>query len=103
MKIFIPFNEWSKERLANQTKKATSRYRKYGNVGDTFEVDDCEYQLELVIKLPLWFIAEELYLSEGAKTIKEFIDIWKDIHQRKGYRPFDEVWYHHFKEVNVVE
>ena len=28
-KIKIPFNQWSKNRLVNQTKKATSRYKKY--------------------------------------------------------------------------
>ena len=99
MKIKIPFNEWSKKRILNQTKKATSRYKKYGNVGDTFEVDGYKYELELVLKLPLWFITEDLYLSEGAKDSLELISIWKQIHPKKGFRPFDEVWYHHFKEL----
>ena len=99
MEIKIPFNEWSKKRILNQTKKATSRYKKYGNVGDTFEVDGYKYELELVLKLPLWFITEDLYLSEGAKDSLELISIWKQIHSKKGFRPFDEVWYHHFKEI----
>ena len=97
-KIKIPFNQWSKNRLVNQTKKATSRYQKYGKVGDTFKVDGVEYELELVIKLPLWFIAEDLYHSEGAKSVEEFVAVWREIHPKRGYKPYDEVWYHHFKE-----
>ena len=99
MEIEIPFNDWSKKRLINQTKKATSRTKKYGEVGDTFIVDGLVYTLELIIKVPLWFVAEDLYRSEGANSVDDFVSIWKEIHPRKGYRPFDEVWYHHFKEI----
>jgi len=98
-KIKIPFNEWSKKRLLNQSKKATSRNKKYGDVGDVFTVDGFIYELELVIKVPLWFVSEDLYKSEGAKSSEEFINVWEDIHPRKGFRPFDKVWYHHFKEI----
>lgn len=95
-KIIIPFNDWSKQRLIIR-KRATSRYKKYGNVGDYFYVDDIQFEIELVIKVPLWFIAENLYRSEGADSVDEFIKVWKSIHPVKGYRPFDMVWYHHFK------
>ena len=98
MKIEIPFNDWSRERLDRQWKKATSRTKKYGEVGDWFRVDDVDYELELVIKIPLWFVAEDLYQSEGAESKEEFIDVWKSIHPKKGFKPFDMVWYHHFKE-----
>ncbi len=47
MKITIPFNDWSKERLRGQLKKATSRYKKYGDVGDTFIVQGYSYELDL--------------------------------------------------------
>ena len=99
MRIEIPFNDWSKERLLHQTKKATSRTKKYGDIGDWFRVDDFDYEIELVIKVPLWFVAEDLFRSEGAESSEEFIEVWKSIHKRKGYRPFDMVWYHHFKEL----
>lgn len=98
MEIEIPFNIWSKNRISKQTKKATSRYKKYGNVGDTFIVDGFKYKLELIIKVPLWFIAEDLYRTEGANSKEEFIMIWEEIHPRKGFAPFDEVWYHHFTD-----
>ena len=38
MKINIPFNRWSMERLYDGRKCATSRNKKYGVVGDWFEV-----------------------------------------------------------------
>ena len=97
--ISIPFNEWSKERLKAQLKRATTRYKKYGEVGDTFKVDDYTYELELVIQVPLWFVIEDLYESEGADSLDELKQVWCEIHTQKGYRPFDLVWYHHFKEI----
>ena len=99
MKIKIPFNAWSMERLALGTKRATSRTKKYGNIGDTFTADGMKFELDLIIKVPQWFVAEVLYRSEGAITTAEFIDVWTSIHKLKGYSPFDEVWYHHFKVI----
>ena len=100
VEIKIPFNDWSEKRIDNNTKNATSRYKKYGELGDKFVYNGYWYELELVIKVPLWFVSEDLYRSEGAKSSDEFIRIWKDIHYRKGFRPFDMVWYHHFKQIN---
>jgi hypothetical protein len=97
--IKIPFNDWSEERLKLMVKNATSRTKKYGEPGDTFIVDGTEYMLELVIQLPLWFIAQELFRAEGAMNTIEFIDIWKSIHPLKGYVSTQVVWYHHFKVV----
>ncbi len=81
------------------TKHATSRTKKYGNVGDWFRVDDIDYALDLVTELPLWFITKELFLSEGADAPQEFVEAWKRIHYKKGYVPEQTVWYHHFKEL----
>ena len=97
--IKIPFNDWSIDRILNQTKKATSRYKKYGDVGDIFNINGFSFELELVIKVPLWFVAEDLHRSEGARTTNDFIGVWNSIHPKKGYQPFDKVWYHHFKEL----
>jgi len=97
--IKIPFNDWSKDKLNKQLKNATSRYKKYGKVGDTFEVNGWKYELEIVVKLPLWFISFYLYKSEGCNSSNGFESIWEEIHPRKGFLPFDEVWYHYFKEI----
>ena len=96
MEIKIPFNKWSKERLV-YTKCATSRTKKYGEVGDWFKVDNVKYELDLVIKLPFWFIFQELWRSEGAVCDFELGMVWKEIHPVKGIDENQLVWYHHFK------
>ncbi len=102
MNIEIPFNKWSKSKLAEKSKTATSRNQKYGDVGDIFEVEGVSYQLDLVVKLPLWFIAYNLYKSEGCQYPQDFIDVWIMIHRVKGFIDNQEVWYHHFKEIEKL-
>lgn len=103
--IEIKFNKWSKDKLIHELKCATSRNKKYGDVGDTFEVvfDDLKvihkYKLQMVIKLPLWFIASELFKSEGCKTSSEFKEVWCDIYPRKGWVDEQVVWYYYFGEI----
>lgn len=94
--VKIPFNLWSQEKLLWELKKATSRYKKYAEVGDTFIMQTKEYYINLVVKLPLWFIRNYLYESEGCKTPEEFENIWIEIHPKRGFRLNDIVWYHHF-------
>jgi len=98
-KIEIPFNEWSKEKLNLCVKEATSRTKKYGDIGDTFIVGSQKYEIDLIIKLPLWFIAQVLYKSEGALNMYEFFQVWDKIHFRKKMELDKEIWYHHFKEI----
>ena len=98
-KISIPFNTWSKERLNNRTKTATSRTKKYGKVGNTFIVNKTRYKLDLIVKLPLWFIAKCLYSTEGCDNSSEFEMIWCEIHPIKKWVRDQEVWYHHFFEM----
>lgn len=93
--IGIPFTEWSKKRLG-VTKFSTTRVEKYGEVGDCFVVNGCEYQLIHVVKLPLVFVRNVLYQWEGAESPEEFEREWIKIHPMKGYEPYWEVWYHHF-------
>ena len=97
MNVGIPFNRWSRERIRTGRKRATSRYKKLAKAGDMFVVDGVEYEIDLVVKLPLWFITKELYVSEGAESEEELVKVWLEIHPRRGFRAYDEVWYHHFK------
>jgi len=96
MEVKIPFNAWSIGKLNLALKCATSRTKKYGNVGDTFKVDGNTFKIDLVVKLPLWFIAKFLYESEGCVSEAEFINVWNSIHPRKGFDPNQVVWYHLF-------
>ena len=96
MEIKIPFNGWSKDKIRLQKKTATTRNQKYGETGDIFWVEKKMFKLDLVIKLPLWFVITELYPSEGAESMMELKKVWEDIHPRKGYVPEQIVWYHHW-------
>jgi hypothetical protein len=96
MRIKIPFNLWSQDKLLHGLKSATSRYKKYGDVGDTFLMQGKVYYINLIVKLPLWFIRNELHITEGCESGEEFEKIWTEIHPERGFRLMDEVWYHHF-------
>lgn len=102
MKIEIPFNEWSKERLKDGTKIATSRYKKYGNEKDYFKVDKTIYEIDFVACLPLWFIGKYLYVPEGCITESEFINVWKTIHLKRGWRKHDDVFFHAFHKIGTT-
>lgn len=100
-KIIIPFNDWSKKRLALGVKTATSRNKKYGEPGDYFEVNlgdqgTVRYELVFVKKKRLVDIAKHNWKSEGCTDELEFIKVWCDIHPKKGFEPRQEVWYHSF-------
>jgi hypothetical protein len=99
MNIHIPFNSWSKERLLNGTKTATSRTYIMGLIGDTFIIGIKRFKIIDIIRLPLCDVAKNLYKSEGAKSPKEFIQVWESIHPFKGYDPNQMVYYHTFKEI----
>ena len=99
MKIEIPFNEWSKDKLDKFIKNATSRNKQYGEKGDTFDYDGVRYEIVFVAKLPLWFIAKYLFKSEGAESDVEFIEVWIGIHPRARWTPNKEVFYHYFKPI----
>jgi len=99
MEIEIKFKDWSKERLKKGWKTATSRTKPHGKKGDTFTVNSKQYKIHFVHKMPLWFVADNLYETEGAMEPIEFINIWKEIHPGKGWQPEQEVYYHYFTEV----
>jgi len=104
MKVDIPFNDWSRVQLA-KTKRATSRTKKYGSVGDTFEVklfhrlEKVKYQLTYIERVTLGFVAEHLYELEGANSQQELIDVWIKLHPLKGFEKDQKVYLHVFKEV----
>jgi len=99
MQIRIPFNKWSLERLKKGNKSATSRNKKYGEIGDVFVVDGVKYELTAVCKVSLASIRDVCWDIEGCKSPDEFVEVWKDIHPRKGWNPDQKVWFHRFKKL----
>jgi len=108
--IEIPFNEWSKARLRANHKVATSRNKRYGDVGDTFVVA-CGYsdnplkyyELTHVERVTLAFVRDKFYWQEGCKDEDMFVFIWNDIHRRKKFEDEHKVWLHLFKEIESIE
>ena len=99
-KIRIPFKEWSKKLLKQGKKTATSRTKQYGKKDDYFEIDGYWFQLtDDPVKLTLHDVTMFHLYDEGAETKQEFVDIWNEIHPRRGYQANDEVWFHSFKEI----
>lgn len=102
-RIKIPFNSWSRTRLISGKKYATSRNKRYGEVGDTFEAVGMRYVIRGVCWLPLWFVGSDLFESEGCDSPSEFVDVWNAIHPRKRWVPDQYVWYHLFVPVEIVK
>lgn len=97
--VDIPMNDWSTERLQAGEKTATTRTRRYGEPGDRFEAAGNVYELTHVVKVPLEVVTRDFYDVEGADTPEEFVEVWEDIHHRKGFVADWMVWLHLFREV----
>ena len=81
----IPFNKWSKERIRQNRKFATTRDKVYN--------EKCVFS---VARLPLWFIKQHLWQIEGADSPEEFEKVWREIH--RGQFEADKFYYCHFGE-----
>lgn len=97
----VPMNDWSVGKLRNGEKSATTRTERYGNPGDRFEAADTVYELTHVVEVPLHVVAGYFYEPEGCKTKGEFIEVWEEIHPRKGYEPDWMVYLHLFRGVDA--
>jgi hypothetical protein len=97
--VDIPFNDWSEERLQEGRKTATTRTKRYGDPGDRFRAAGHVYELTHVVTVPLGIVAEQFHDLEGARTTAAFVEVWEDIHYRRGFERDWEVWLHLFREV----
>jgi hypothetical protein len=97
--INIPFTNWARGRIAEKKKFATTRTKRYGDVGDMFVVDGQRFELTEISRLRLSCVAIRHYKDEGCATPIEFIDIWKQIHHLRGWEPYRVVWLHMFRLV----
>lgn len=95
--VDIPFNEWSEERLREGRKAATCRTSRYGDPGDSFSAAGRQWTLTHVLRVPLHVVKDHFYELEGCESPEEFVDVWEDIHYRRGYDPEWRVWLHLFR------
>lgn len=97
----IPMNGWSEDKLYKGQKTATTRTTRYGDPGDRFEAVGNIYALTHVVKVPLEVVADHFWEEEGCEDRAEFLEVWNDIHYRRGYESDWEVWLHLFRKVKM--
>jgi len=107
-KIFIPFNQWSNDKLVQEIKTATSRTKKYGKPLDTFSVNFGGnkgiyiYELLTITRKTLQEIAEKHYKKEGCDSPEKFKSVWVSIHPIAGWEPDKKVWFHEFRLIRKL-
>ncbi len=99
----IPFREDMASVAFNHWKFCTSRNQKYGEVGDNFPLRSGARNGVFVIlahtRHSLDYVAWNLYLVEGFKSYKDFVDVWLELHPKAGWEPEKRVWVHWFERV----
>jgi len=98
MSVEVPFDERFRDALLQGRKQCTSRTRRYGDIGDTFTVFGAGFVFTSVVKAPLAYVAGMLYRQEGFSSPEAFIEIWQELHPRKGWNPHQRVWVHWFEK-----
>lgn len=94
--IIIPFTAWSVSKILKGEKTATSRNKRYGDVGDYFYLHDTIFTVSKLESKTLDDVATNHYREEGCISQDEFIELWCKIHPIKGFVPDQKVWYHEF-------
>lgn len=101
-KINVPFKKKFIDKIFLCEKTVTRRYKKYGDVGDYFEIRKpligdtiflvMRLYLTKVYKEPLSKVDDEEGKKEGCQDLKHFKKEWEQIHPRRGWKPEDKVW-----------
>ena len=79
-------------------KTAVRRSNRFGNIGDTWEVDGEIFMLENVYKQKLGEVTEENAKQEGYASLEEYKQAITSIHDGSVWNPNLEVWVHEFKQ-----
>jgi len=96
MRIQFPFRPHFKNAIITGRKHATSRTKKYGNIGDEFEAFGFVFVIQRQERLRLAVVAQAHFMAEGFEHPDEFKIEWALNHPGKGYRSDQRVWIHWF-------
>ena len=95
----IPFRPIFFELMDKSIKRCTARNKRYGNVGDIFESHGRRFRITAIYTETVGRIAEHHWKEEGCRSKDHFIEVWKNIHPKKGFVPDQVVWLHWFETV----
>lgn len=102
MRIHLPFQPQWRGKVLNGSKSTTVRAKRYGSVGDDFEVDGLAFRLARVEAMPLRDARDRVWRDEGMASADEFERVWVENHPTRGFRPEDQVWVHWFSRNEVI-
>jgi len=97
LRIQIPFRPHFKDAIIAGRKTATSRTKKYGNIGDEFEAFGYVFVIQRQERVKLSVVAQQHFRAEGFKNSGDFMNEWVSIHARKRYDPEQRIWLHWFQ------
>ena len=97
----FPFSKEMREALLDGRKCCTSRSKKYGDIGDTFNVEDEVFRIVDIEPEMLDFITASYHRLEGCRNADEFISLWKRLH-RGIWNPDKEYFVHFIAHVRRV-
>jgi hypothetical protein len=87
IRIHMPFNTWSLERIRKGTKRATTRTKRYGSPGDTFHrpwenIHHPSHHQDETRR------SRSISLQRRKHSHKRrIIEVWKSLHPHKRYDP----------------
>lgn len=83
--------------MLSGAKTTTVRTKRYGSVGDDFEVEGRAFTLTAVEMMQLARARDALWREEGMSSPEEFERVWAENHPQRGFRGEDAVWAHSFR------
>ena len=96
----LPFYARFESLLENGYKTATTRPKKYGEVGEKFQAFGATFELTFVERVTLGLVGDFFFRQEGFLHKEEFVECWKEIHPGAGWTPDKKVYLHVFKRVD---
>jgi hypothetical protein len=104
LKVKIPFLPRFKEPMLKGTKTWTSRTKRYGEPGDTFDAFDNEFEILKVERRTLEDILEH-WKEEGCSSKEDAVEVWRRLHPRRGFdRSFylsERLYVHIFRRISI--
>lgn len=95
--VRLPFQpQWRLAVLAG-TKTTTVRTKRFGEAGDTFEVDAVTFEIVESAPMTLERARDTLWREEGMRSPEEFEKTWKENHPARGFAGRETVWAHRFR------
>lgn len=103
--IFIPFKKEMKQAIFEGRKHCTSRTKQYGDIGDTFKLDDKKY---MIVDMKIMRMADiTLFLNtpEGFSTTQQFEEYLEKVIGLKwdANRPLFVHWFQEIVEGSEIK